>query len=271
MSRVRKHAQLGLRWVKCGWRLFGRNPWLFGGMGACGAVALFVLALIPLIGAPLIGLLVPSLLASFYLAVDRVARQKAELPPALRLAALKRAPREFLNVSREEHHLLQVVLLGLYGLVVVVLADIAVWFVAGTAWTNRALGAPVSGLAMVVLAGLVLTAIYLLLTASLVYALPLALLQRQPLVPAMLDSLRRSAHYAAALPVLLAPLAAPPFLAALVSFYSPPLGYLVALAASAVLVPVVACGLYCSYRTVFAALAAAPASAASLPGAKPAG
>lgn len=259
LAQVRKHAQLGLRWVKCGWRLFRRNPWLLGGMGFCAAAVLFLLALIPLIGDPLIGLLAPFLGASFFIAVDGIARQRAELPPALRLVALKRSPKEFLNVSREENRLLQVVLLGLCSLVAVVLADIVVWFVAGTAWATRGLGTGASGLALVIVAGSILFASYLLLAASLVYTLPLALLQQQPLVPAMAASLTRSAHYVFALLVVLALLAAPLLLGALVSFYARPLGYLAGLAASALALPLAACSLYCSYRTVFPALAAEPA------------
>lgn len=251
MSRFKKHAELGLRWLRCGWRLFGRNPWLLGGMGACSVAALALLAAIPLIGSPFIGLLAPALAASFYIAIDAVAARKAKLPPALRGAALKQAPLEFLNIGREENRLLQTVMLGLYGLVVVVLADILVWLVAGTAWTNRALGTHVSGLGVVVVAGVILLAIYLLLAASLVYALPLALLQQQPLAPAMRDSFKRSAQHVYALSPLVALLALPWLVGALLSFYSTVAGYAVGIAAAALVVPVVACSFYCSYRTVF--------------------
>lgn len=240
-------------------------------MAFCAVAMLSALALIPLVGAPLIGLLAPSLAASFYLAIDTIARQKTKLPRTLRMAALKHSPKEFLNVSREENRLLQVVLLGLYAVVIVVLADIVVWFVAGTAWSNRALGIPVSGLAIVIAAGLILCAIYMVLAASLVYTLPLALLQHQPLVPAMFDSLKRSAHYVVALLVVLAFLSAPLLLGALVSFYSAPFGYVVGFAAAAVVLPVAACGLYCSYRTLFPAIAQAPPIPPSFSSAKQAG
>lgn len=267
MRRFKKHAELGLRWLRCGWRLFGRNPWLLGGMGASSAVLLATVGSIPLIGSPFIGLLAPALAASFYLAVDGVAAHKAKLPRARRAAALKHAPKELLNVAREESRLLQVVMLGLYSLVAVVLADIVVWLVAGTAWTNRALGTPLSSLAPLIAAGLILLAVYLLLVASLVYALPLALLQRQPLAPAMLDSLRRSARYAYALLPLLALFAAPPLLGGLLSFYSDVAGYTAGLAASALSLPVAMCSLYCSYRTVFP-LPAETAALERTPGAR---
>ena len=251
MSRFNKHLQLGGRWLKCGWRLFQRNPWLLGGMGACCAVVLFAAAAIPLIGSPLAGVLAPALLASFYLAVEGVAKQKAKLPLGLRIVALKQAPKEFLNIGREENRLMQVVMLGLYSLVVVVLTDVVVWLIAGTAWANRSLDTPLSTLPVVVLAGMIVLAIYFVLAASLVYTLPLAVLQHQPLVPAMSDSLKRSMHYVYALAAVLALLAAPLLLGAMVSFYSSPLARAVGLISLAVVLPVCVCSLYCSYRTLF--------------------
>ncbi len=240
-------------------------------MGGCATVVLFALALLPLVGTPLIGWVVPLLLASFYVAIDAVARQKTKLPPALRIPALKQSPREFLNIAREEQRLLQAVLLGLFSLATVVLADVVVWLVAGTAWTNRTLGASASGLAMMILAGSILCVVYFALAAALVYALPLALLQHQPLVPAMRHSLSRSARYAVALLVVTALLAAPPVLGVLVAFYFAPLGYFVGLAAAALVLPVVACSFYCSYRTIFPALVTAPVVASRVRGMRQAG
>lgn len=253
MPPFKKHTQLGFRWLKCGWRLFVRNPWLLGGMGACAAAALFVVSLVPMIGSPLTGLLVPTFLASFYIAIDGVAKQRAKLPPALRAVAFKHSPKEFLNLAREDNRLLQVVLLGLYSLAVVVVADILAWLMAGTAWANRSLDMHYSALPVVALVGLILFAIYLLLAASLVYALPLALLQNQPLVPAVTESFKRSVHYAFALLTIVALAVAPFLLGALLSLYSRPLGVSAALLALAVVVPVAACSLYCSFRTVFPA------------------
>lgn len=251
MPPVKKHAQLGLRWLKCGWRLFVRNPWLLGGMGGCAAVALFAVSLVPMIGSPLIGLLAPTLLASFYIAIDGVARQRAKLPPALRAVAVKHSPKEFLNLAREENRLLQVALLGLYSLAVVVVADMLAWFLAGTTWANRSLGMHYSAIPVVGLIGLLLLAIYLLLAASLVYALPLALLQNQPLVPAVTASFRRGVHYAFALLTIVAFGVAPFILGALLSLYSHALGVAGAVLALAVVAPVATCSLYCSFRTVF--------------------
>lgn len=269
MPRFKTHTELGWRWIACGWRLFSRNPWLLGGMGACAVAALLALAAIPLIGSPLVGLLVPALLGSFYLAVDGVARHKAPLPPALRAAAIRQAPGELLNVVRVENGLMHVVLLGFYGLVVTVLADIVVWLAAGTAWVNRSLDLHISALPAVAGAGLILLAIYLALGASLVYTLPLVLLQNQPLSPAMRASLVRSGRYGAALLVILALPAAPLLLGALVSLYSPVIGYVAGFALGAAALPVAACAFYCSYRTVFPLPPAEPGGRAA-PKARPA-
>ena len=84
MTPLKKNAALGVRWLTCGWRLFERNPWLFVGMGLCCEVLIGVLALIPLLHGPMIALVAPMLLASAYLTIDSVVRQKLRLPAALR-------------------------------------------------------------------------------------------------------------------------------------------------------------------------------------------
>src|SRR5690606_14935523 len=108
LQRITQGAGLGLRWVRCGGRLYARNPWLLGGMGACVAVLVAAAGAIPFLGGPLLGLLAPALAASFYIAIDGVAQQRLRLPPKLRGAALKQAPKELLNIARDERGLLQV-------------------------------------------------------------------------------------------------------------------------------------------------------------------
>lgn len=251
LQRLKRHSKLGFRWIRCGWRLFLRNPWLLGGMGMCCSAAAAVIVQVPLVGSPFLGLLAPTAIASFYLAVDGISRQKTKLPAALRFVAVKQSPREFMNVAREDHRLMQVLVMGLYSLVVVVLTDILVWFVAGTVLASPLGGLTFAGLVGVGFATLLRLAIYLLLAASLVYTLPLALLQNQALVPALLDSIRRALHYGIALLVIVLLLLAPLFFGAIVSFYSKFAGYLVGFVAGVIALPVSVCGLYCSYRTVF--------------------
>jgi hypothetical protein len=252
-ARLAKHAELGLRWMRCGWRLFLRNPWLLGGMGFCCSAVAAALAQAPLIGRPLLGLLAPSAVASFYIAIEGISKQKIKLPPALRLSAIKQSPREFLNVTRVERQLMQVLLLGLYGLVVMVLTDILAWLVAGTN-----LAAPLSSLSLsalfgVAVANLLRFAIYLLFAASLVFALPLALLQKQALAPALADSMRQALKYAVALLVIMALLSAPLLLGTAASLDSSWLGLVIGFVAGGFALPISLCSFYCGYRTIFAA------------------
>lgn len=251
MERIRRYLALGWRWTRCGWRLFQRNPWLLGGMGLCCAAFFVVLAHVPLVGGPFIGLLAPSAVASFYIAIDGVSRQKMKLPRALRLPAIKQAPREFLNVARQETHLMQVLLLGLYGLVALVLTDIVVWLVAGPALASPLAGLSITGLLGVIAANLLRFAIYLLLIASLAFTVPLVLLQNRALVPAMVDGVVRGMRYGVALLVLLALLLVPLLLGVLASVVAGWLGYLFGIASATALLPIALAGLYCSYRTVF--------------------
>lgn len=251
MERIQRHAALGWRWIRCGWRLFQRNPWLLGGMGLCCALLFVALAHIPLAGGPFVALLAPSAVASFYIAIDGVSKQKMKLPSALRLAAIRQSPREFLNVTREETRLMQVLVMGLYSLVAVVLTDIVVWLVAGTALASPLASLSVPALLAVLVATLLRFAIYLLLIASLAFTVPLALLQNQALVPAMVDGIRRGLHYGIALLVIVAVMLTPLLLGFLASFLSAWLGYLLGIAAAAAVLPVSVASLYCSYRTVF--------------------
>lgn len=250
-ARLAKHAELGLRWMRCGWRLFLRNPWLLGGMGFCCSAVGTVLAQAPLIGRPLLGLLAPSAVASFYIAIEGISRQKIKLPPALRASALRQSPREFLNVARVERQLMQVLLLGLCGFVVVVLADILAWLVAGTNVAVPLSSLSLSALFGVAVANLLRLAIYLLFAASLVFALPHALLQKQSLAPALVDSLRQSMKYAVALLAIMALLLAPLLLGTVASLDSRWLGLAIGFGIGGFALPISLCSFYCGYRTIF--------------------
>jgi hypothetical protein len=268
VRRFRKHLELGLRWIKCGARLFSRNPWLLGGMGVCASAGVVVLVRVPLIGSPLVGLLVPALLASFYLAIDAVSKQKMKLPASLRTAAIKQSPREFLNIARDESRMLQVLVIGLFSLIVVVLTDILVWLAAGGAATNQSAGMHLSTLPSVIIGAVLTLAVYAVLAASVVYTVPLAVFRGQALVPAMTESMRHARHYAVALLLIVALLALPFLLASVVSYYAPLLGYLMGFAGGALVVPLIVCSFYCSYRTIFPTEEAARAVRADLRRAK---
>lgn len=251
LQRLKTHTELGLRWIRCGWRLFQRNPWLLAGMGLICSAAAVAIEQVPLAGGPFLGLLAPMAAASFYISIDGISKQKMKLPPALRVAAIKQSPREFLNVGRKENWQMQVLVMGLYSLVVVVLTDIVIWVIAGGALANPLAGLSLPALAGVAIVTLLRFVIYLLLAASLVFTIPLGLLQKQALVPAMVDSLRRALHYGIALIAIIALLLVPALIGAAASFYSTWLGYLLGFLAGAAVLPIAACSLYCSYRTVF--------------------
>lgn len=253
MERVKRHMDLGLRWVRCGWRLFWRNPWQLGGMGFCGAVVTVAVIQIPLIGGPLLGLLAPWAVAAFYIAIEEISKQKIKLPRALRFFAVRQSPREFLNVARDERHMMQVLLMGLYGMIVFVLTDILTWFIAGTALASPLGSLSITALIAVAIAMLLRFAIYLLLTASLVFTLPLALIQNEALLPAAIASTRRAWEYAIALMVIVGLWLGPFLLGALISFYATWLGYVVGMSIATFVVPICLCSFYCGYRTMFTA------------------
>jgi len=251
LSRFTRHAELGFRWLGCGWRILRRNPWSFGGMGLCVAVIVSVLALIPLIGGSLIAAAAPIVLASYFITIDRVSKSNVPLPSKLRLAAMKQSPRELLNVFRDEKRIIPMVIVSLYCMVVSLLTNTFVWLIAGSAWTK-----PVASLGLPALLG-VLTAIvfalavYFLLAISVIYALPRTFLRGKPLFPEIARSLKAGLHYLFALLTVCGVLLVPTLIGIAASPASLWISYALALVSNAVVLPLVAASLYCSYRTIF--------------------
>lgn len=249
--RTLRHFVLGLRWLKCGRRLFARNPWLLGGMGLVATTLISVLERIPFMGGILVACIAPVLLANAYLAIDAVSQQKMALPSSLWLAALKRSPTELARIFHDEERLLPTVVAAIYCLAVALGVNLLAQLVTGAAWTVPwARLDPASLLGVLAMELLALLG-YAMLAASLIYALPLAFLQGQPLIPAMPRSLQTTVRTPAAhLPVLVLVLA-PYLLGALAARLSPALAVLIQILASAVALPLAACSLYCAYRTLF--------------------
>lgn len=251
MSRLKRHSTLGVRWLSCGWRQFRRNPWLLGGMGLTCSALISLLTLVPLVGRPVIALLAPIFLASAYLAIDAMTRQKLPLPASLRVAAFKRSPHELVGVFRDEDRAIPIFLLSLCSLTVALLVDVLALLVTGNAWAKPLASLDTTALVTVLAATPLAAAIYFLLAASLVYTLPLAFLRDEPLIPALASSVKASMHYIFALLVLFAFLLAPCVIGILAARIAPWAGYGVQLLLNAVVLPLVAASLYCSYRTVF--------------------
>ncbi len=253
MQRIVKHLRIGWRWSVNGWRLFTFNPWLLGGMGLTAAALIGALIQIPLIGGLLIALLAPIGLASTCLAVDAVRRQAIPLPAALRLSALKQSPRFLIAVFRHEGHVLSTIAACLYSVAAVLLTNLPVRLLAGNAWVAEWSSLEPASQAGVLVVMTLVFVLYLVLAASLIYALPLALLRDEPLIPSLRQSLRASRHFAVALLVLLGLLLAPLLLGAMVAPFSRTAGWMVSLLAGAMVLPLTVASLYCSYRDIFLA------------------
>lgn len=220
-------------------------------MAACAALLLTLLALIPLVGPLVIALIAPMLLASTYLAIDRVAQMKFALPEDLRRDAIRQSPRGLILVFREEEHIVPTLVAGIFSLAVVLMTHLLIRIIAGNAWVAKWSSLDFGSLALVLLAGLVVLGVYFMLAGALLYALPLAFLQGEALVPAIGRSFKASMKYGLALIIVLSPLLLPSLLAGLASYVSIWLAPFVWLLVVAVVLPIVATSVYCSYRTLF--------------------
>jgi hypothetical protein len=239
-----------MRWVQCGARLFARNPWLLGGMGLCAAVLISVFKLIPVVGSLLVAFVAPILLASAYLAIDGVAKLKMALPARLRAVAIRQSPRELVRVFRDEKRLVPAIVTAFFTVMVTLIVNIVIEYVAGAAWSKPLTSLGGVPLVTVVVLALLALIVYAWVGAALVYALPLAFLRNEPLIPAIVRSLRVSRNNIGALMVILGLGLSPYLLGALASYVSVWATLLIWILAGAVVLPLVATSLYCSYRTV---------------------
>jgi hypothetical protein len=220
-------------------------------MGLTTAILVAVLALIPLLGGLLVALLAPIWLASAYLAIDGVRKMPMALPVSLRTPALKQSPGQLVAVFRDHAHALPMAVACLFSAAAVLLANLPLQVLGGNAWVADWSSLELGAQAGVLVAMLLVFALYAVVAAALIYALPLAFLRDEPLIPALRQSLRASRHFAVALSVLLGALLAPFLLGGMVSLFFPWAGYLLAFILCGVVFPVTAAGLYCSYRDIF--------------------
>lgn len=251
MSRLTGQANLGLRWLTCGRRIFVRNPWLLGGMGLWVVLLMAALTWVPFVGSMLVAFLAPLLLAGFYLALDAVTRQKMSRPVLLHKRAFKQSPRELFSVFREERNVVPAIVAALYCTVGALLANVLIQVIAGSHWTKSWVSLSGVSLGWVIAATFLALVIYFMLSWPLIYGLPLAFLQRQPLFPAMRRSVKASVRNLFGLLVIFVVLLLPVIAGALASLISMWLAYVLALLIGAITLPMVAASLYCSYRTVF--------------------
>ena len=253
MQRFWKHLRIGRRWLVNGWQLFMRNPWLLGGMGLTAAVVLGVLELIPLLGGLLIALVAPIMLSSVYLSLETIYRRNMVLPAELRVPALMQSPRQLLDVFRNEKWVLPAVTASMLSVTTVLLIHLLLRLVVGEAWVANWSNLDHLALFGVLAAALLAFVFYVLLAASLIYALPLTFLRDEPLVPSLRQSLKASRHFTVALSVLLGVLLMPLLLGTIAASLSLWASFLLWLVVGSITLPVVSASLYCSYRDIFSA------------------
>jgi hypothetical protein len=249
MARFTEQTNVGVRWLTCGRRLFLRNPALLGGMGFCMALLITLLSVLPMVGGMLIASLAPALLASIYLTLDAVSKEKR--PEVLHIKALKQSPRELFGVFREEKRVIPVIVACLFTMVTAVLVRVLIQAIAGSAWVKEWTSLGIVPLLEIAAALLVALVVYFVVAWLFVYALPLAFLQRRPLFPAMRRSFKASMHHAFGLLVIFGFLLLPLVVGVAASFAAQWLAYTTALLTGTLVLPMVAASLYCSYRTIF--------------------
>ncbi len=253
MKRLRKHASMGLRWLRCGWRLVKRNPWLLLGIALAAMIIIIFLTLIPFLGALLIALVAPVLAASAVLTVHDLSKQKVALPASLKFAAAARAPKELFRIVSNEQQLMSLFLVGAYALTAALLINILGHLASGGAWIADLSGLELATLIKALATRILVLMLYLVLAVSLIYAIPLIFLHDQPVVPAVGHSLRAGGRHVLALLVMMGFLLAPFVLGAIVSSFSPLAAYVVWLVGGTFVLPAFIASCYCSYRTVFPA------------------
>lgn len=250
-KRLEKQFDIGVRWLRCGWRLLQRNPYSLLGMGFVCVLIMIALTLIPLFGNTLSALMLPIFMSSAMLVADDLSKLKMALPASLKKAALARSPKDLFRVLSKEEYLLQALVLCVYVMGGALLTTIAAHVVTGGTWASSWASLNIVGVLEVSLGWLVTLFLWFVIAASLVYAIPLAFLKDQPLVPALGRSLLTSAKNTIALAVIFGLLVIPFFLGNVALLFSAPAGYLIWLLGGAIVLPLTVTSCYCSYRTAF--------------------
>lgn len=251
MKKLERQFDIGMRWLRCGWRLLQRNPYILLGMALVALPILLALGTVPLFGNVLVALVVPVFVSSAVLVADELSRQKMALPASLRTAALMRAPKELFRVFADEDRLFPMLVLCLYVMAVALLATISAHLLTGGAWASVWASLGIGGMLKVSFAWLLVLIIYFLIATSLVYAIPLAFLHDEPLVPAIGHSFRTSAKHMLALAVIFGLLLVPFAFGKIVLQFSAPAGYVVWFLGGIIALPLTITSCYCSYRTAF--------------------
>jgi hypothetical protein len=251
VKKLEKQFDIGVRWLRCGWRLLQRNPYSLLGMGFVCMLIIIALTLIPLFGNTLSALMLPIFMSSAMLVADDLSKLKMGLPASLRRAALTRSPKDLFKIFGKEEHLVPALVLCVYVMGAALVTTIVAHVVTGGTWASTWASLNIVGVLQVSMGWLVTLLLYFLVAASLVYAIPLAFLKDQPLVPALGRSLMTSAKNLIALAVIFGLLIVPFLLGNVALLFSAPAGYLIWLLGGAIILPLTVTSCYCSYRTAF--------------------
>ncbi len=246
-----RQADIGLRWLRCGTRLFQRNPWLLTGMGLTAMAVIIALSYVQLIGHLLIALLAPLFLASSYQEIDKITKQKMALPASLAGAAFTRSPKALLGAFGDESNMINLFIMAILTLGGALLINILVHVLAGSSWVSLWSSLGFREWFGVLGTWLLALTLYSLLAGLFIYSLPLVFLQHAPLAPALGRSLWASARHPVGLVVILGVMLLPFILGSLAAYLSNIAGIVVRLLVGMIALPVVVASAYCSYRTVF--------------------
>ena len=251
VKKLDRQFDIGLRWLRCGWRLLQRNPYSLLGMGFVCVLIIIALTLIPLFGNTLSALMLPIFMSSAMLVADELSKQKMALPASLRKTAVGRSVKDLFKIFSKEEYLLQALVLCVYVLGAALVTTIVAHVVSAGAWASTWASLNIVGVLQVSLGWLVTLLLWFVVAASLIYAIPLTFLKDQPLVPALTRSLLLSAKNIIALAVIFSLLVVPFFLGNVALLFSAPAGYLIWLLGGAIMLPLTVTSCYCSYRTAF--------------------
>jgi hypothetical protein len=139
-------------------------------------VIVILLKLIPFLGSLLVALLAPILMSSGLLAANDLSKQKMSLPASLRMAAFARSPLALLRPLRDEKYTVTMLILAIYAVTMALLINISLEVISDGAWARDL--AVVQGSDFLTALGgkSVACLLYLGLSMSLIYAVPLIVL-----------------------------------------------------------------------------------------------
>lgn len=249
------------RWWHSGFEIFRRDPALWLGMALLYILSAWLLKRIPFIGNFMLVLITPIPLAGAWLTARQLSGITHVPVPGQSWQErqrfyLGRPARALIAGFRQEVHALPLVLICIITLGLVIVVSIVELVLTG--------GSVISGLKAARLdsdfgvlraIGLLLSlGLYTLLAMTLLFVVPLVILNDRLVVPAIPESFRLCTRHASALGLFVAPFLLPLILIELAfsNSFIAPLGYLLVLTVGAISLPLFLTGTYACYRELVA-------------------